>query len=60
MVTLVPTTSHWGAYNVRVEDDEVVEILPHPADPDPSPLLGNIASALRHPTRIARPAIRRG
>jgi biotin/methionine sulfoxide reductase len=35
-------------------------VLPHPADPDPSPLLGNLAGALRHGTRVRRPAVRRG
>jgi biotin/methionine sulfoxide reductase len=59
-LTLVPSTSHWGAFHALVEDGEVVQVLPHPADPDPSPLLRNIAGALHHPTRIARPAIRQG
>jgi biotin/methionine sulfoxide reductase len=59
-LTLVPTTSHWGAYSVQVEDGRVTAVVPHAADPDPSPLLGNVADSLRHPTRIARPAIRRG
>ncbi len=33
---------------------------PTPPIPDPSPLLGNIAGALHHRARVARPAIRRG
>ncbi|GII01454.1 molybdopterin-dependent oxidoreductase [Planobispora takensis] len=53
------TTSHWGAYRAVTGPDGGLEIVPHPADPDPSPLLGNVASALRHPTRVARPAVRR-
>ena len=40
MTTVIPTTSHWGAHSVRVVDDEIVEVVPHPTDPDPSPLLG--------------------
>ncbi|MGZ4672133.1 MAG: molybdopterin-dependent oxidoreductase [Ilumatobacteraceae bacterium] len=56
----MPTTSHWGAYGVRVLNDEIVEVVPHPADPDPSPLLGGVAGAARHRTRVLRPAIRRG
>ena len=60
MTTVIPTTSHWGAYGMRVVNDKVVEVVPHPADPDPSPLLGGVASAARHRTRILRPAIRRG
>jgi biotin/methionine sulfoxide reductase len=57
---LYPTTSHWGAFSVRVHDGEIAEVVPHASDPSPSPLLGNLAGALRHPTRVARPAVRRG
>jgi biotin/methionine sulfoxide reductase len=60
MTTLVPNSSHWGAYGALVEDGEVVGVVPHATDTDPSPLLGNIADSLRHPTRVARPAVRRG
>jgi len=55
-----PTTSHWGAYGVRAEPDGEIVVTPHPADPAPSPLLGNIPGAVRHATRVARPAVRRG
>src|SRR3982751_2371180 len=48
-------SSHWGAF--RVEPDG--SILPRPGDPDPSPLLGNIAGAQRHRSRVARPSVRR-
>ncbi|MCT9930332.1 molybdopterin-dependent oxidoreductase [Planotetraspora sp. A-T 1434] len=58
MTRPTPTTSHWGAFGVRMNRGEV-EVIPHPADPAPSPLLGNVASALRHPARVARPAVRR-
>jgi len=60
MPSVIPTTSHWGAYGMRVVDDEVVEIVPHPTDPDPSPLLEGVIGAARHRTRVLRPAIRRG
>jgi len=55
-----PTTSHWGAYRVQAEPDGEIVVAPHPDDPAPSPLLGNIAGALRHATRVRRPAVRRG
>ncbi|MGO4427526.1 molybdopterin-dependent oxidoreductase, partial [Streptomyces sp. MCAF7] len=55
----LPTTSHWGAYSVSPRADGGLEIRPHPEDPSPSPLLGNIEGALRHPTRVRRPAVRR-
>jgi biotin/methionine sulfoxide reductase len=53
-------TSHWGAYRVRAEPDGEIVVTPHPDDPAPSPLLGNIPGALRHATRVRRPAVRRG
>jgi biotin/methionine sulfoxide reductase len=56
----LPTTSHWGAFGVRAGPDGDVEVAAHPADPAPSPLLANVPGALRHPTRVARPAVRRG
>ncbi|HEY3867908.1 MAG TPA: molybdopterin-dependent oxidoreductase [Actinocrinis sp.] len=56
----IPTTSHWGAYRVRRDAGGDITVLPHPADPAPSPLLGNVAGALRHETRVRRPAVRRG
>ena len=55
-----PTTSHWGAFTVRAEPGGGVEVTPHPDDPAPSPLLGNIPGGLRHATRVRRPAMRRG
>ena len=54
-----PSTSHWGAFRVRAEPDGIV-VTAHPDDPAPSPLLGNIPGGLRHATRVARPAVRRG
>lgn len=53
------TTSHWGAFRVRSHAGGDLEVVPHPADPAPSPLLGNVVSALRHPARVAAPAVRR-
>jgi biotin/methionine sulfoxide reductase len=55
-----PTTSHWGAYGVRQLPDGQIAVTAHPADPAPSPLLGNVPGGLRHATRVARPAVRRG
>ncbi len=52
-------SSHWGAFRGRWQADGLV-IEPHPDDPDPSPILGNIASAARHPARVATPMVRKG
>jgi biotin/methionine sulfoxide reductase len=55
----LPHSAHWGAFRVLLRDGDV-EIVPHPSDPDPSPLLGNIPAAVAHRARIARPMARRG
>ena len=57
---LLPHSAHWGAFSARPRGDRNVEIVPHPRDPAPSPLLANLPAALNHPARIARPAVRRG
>lgn len=56
----LPTSSHWGAYRAGVTADGGIGIEPHPADPAPSPLLGNVAGSAQHATRVRRPAVRRG
>jgi biotin/methionine sulfoxide reductase len=32
------TATHWGAYEVEVEDGKVSALTPIAADPDPSPI----------------------
>jgi biotin/methionine sulfoxide reductase len=56
---MLPHSCHWGAFSVSVQDGEIA-ISPHPRDPAPSSLLGNIPAAISHKARIARPMIRRG
>jgi biotin/methionine sulfoxide reductase len=59
-MTLFKThSSHWGAFSGRYTDGQL-EIRPHPGDPHPSPLLGNLAAIADSPVRIRRPAVRRG
>src|SRR4029077_9065856 len=55
----VPHSSHWGAFSVRAEGHDI-EVVPHPSDPAPSALLGNIPASVSHKARIARPMVRRG
>jgi len=55
----LPHSSHWGAFSVLLRG-EGIEVVPHPQDPDPSALLGNIPASASHPARIARPMVRRG
>ena len=55
----LPHSSHWGAFSVLVREGDI-EIVPHPRDPAPSALLGNMPAAASHKARIPRPMIRRG
>jgi biotin/methionine sulfoxide reductase len=52
--------SHWGAFEVEVEDDAVVAVHPFGRDPDPSPLLANVPGSLQHRARVAQPMVRAG
>ncbi len=52
------TSSHWGAGVIANRPDGHFDVLPHPADPDPSRINENIGSALRSASRIRRPAVR--
>ena len=56
---MLPHSSHWGAFSARWQDGRF-DIAPHPTDPDPSPILGNMAAALDHRARVAQPMVRRG
>ena len=53
-------SSHWGAYETTVEDGTVTTVRPFAGDVDPSPILGNIASTVRHRSRVAQPMVRSG
>lgn len=57
----VETSAHWGTYRVEVSDDgrDVVAARPYADDPDAAPAIGNVVAARTHPSRIARPSIRR-
>lgn len=52
-------SSHWGAF-AAIQDGGRLTVSPLPTNPDPSPLLGNIAQALDHPARLPRPRVRQG
>ncbi len=54
----VSHSAHWGAFSAAW-DGNVLDIVPHPDDREPSPILGNFRNVLRHPARILRPAVRR-
>ena len=51
-------SSHWGVFTASVDTDGL-SVTPDAADPDPSPLLGNIPGALDTGARILHPYVRR-
>ena len=55
----LPHSAHWGAFYAR-SGEQGIDIVPHPADPAPSPLLGNLPDTLNPDCRIRTPAVRRG
>lgn len=55
-----PSTSHWGAFRAVVDESGELRVVAHPEDESPSPLLGNLPASIRHPNRVAAPAVRRG
>jgi biotin/methionine sulfoxide reductase len=54
-----PHSSHWGVFSAAWDGTQL-RVEPHPADPDPNPLLGNFVTALRHRARVQQPMVRRG
>ncbi|MGI8662109.1 MAG: molybdopterin-dependent oxidoreductase [Acidimicrobiales bacterium] len=60
MSRTLPHLSHWGAFRVTVDADQIVAVDGHPDDPAPSPLLANYLDGIHHRSRVARPAVRKG
>ncbi|MDO6586694.1 molybdopterin-dependent oxidoreductase [Salipiger sp. 1_MG-2023] len=54
------TTSHWGAFEARVEDGRMVATRPFAADPSPTRIPEAVPAAVHHRLRVARPSVRRG
>ena len=54
------TSSHWGAFEVDVEDGRIVATRPFAHDPHPSAIPDILPAAVHHRTRVSRPSIRRG
>lgn len=51
--------THWGAFDAVSDGERLTDVRPWPGDPEPTPLIGNVASAHHHPTRIDRPYVRK-
>ncbi len=59
-LTSTLTSTHWGAYRVAVQGGRVAALHPFERDADPSPIGQSIAGAIDSPSRIRRPAVRKG
>jgi len=53
------TSTHWGVYDIAVENGEIARVVPFQADPDPSPIGQSLLGTVTGPTRVRRPAVRR-
>ncbi|HSZ42741.1 MAG TPA: molybdopterin-dependent oxidoreductase [Trebonia sp.] len=52
--------THWGTFEAVSDGERLTDVRPWRGDPEPMPLIGNVASAQHHPARIARPHVRKG
>ena len=54
------TTSHWGAFNVFVENGRIINTEPFHADPAPPNISQLVPKAVHHSKRIDQPYVRKG
>ena len=54
------TAAHWGTYKVSKDEGGGFKLLPFSKDKDPSDIGRGIESAIRHSSRIQKPAVRKG
>jgi len=52
--------THWGTFEAVSDGERLTEVRPWRGDPEPVPLIDNVASAQHHPTRITQPHVRKG
>jgi len=52
--------THWGAFEAVSDGERLTEVRPWRGDPEPVPLIGNVASAQHHPARLTWPYVRKG
>ncbi len=53
------TTSHWGAFNVFVENDKIIDTEPFHADPAPPNISQLVPNAVHHSKRVDQPYVRK-
>ncbi len=54
------TAAHWGTYKVSKDEGGEFKLLPFSQDKDPSSIGRGMESAVRHSSRILKPAVRKG
>ena len=54
------TSTHWGAYRLKTENQRIVAVEPFEQDPLPSAIGQSIPEAVHHECRVAQPMVRRG
>ena len=52
--------THWGTFEAVSDGERLTEVRPWRGDPEPMPLINNVASAQHHATRITQPHVRKG
>lgn len=51
--------SHWGAYSLLVQGDEIVGVEPFAGDPHPSPIIQSVPTWAKSKRRVLRPMARK-
>src|SRR4051794_32957709 len=57
---MVVHLTHWGTFEAVSDGERLTQVRPWRGDPEPMPLIDNVASAQHHPARITRPHVRKG
>jgi biotin/methionine sulfoxide reductase len=56
----VVTGTHWGRFEATAKDGRIESVRASSLDPEPSPIVEAVPSAVHHRCRIRRPAVRAG
>jgi len=60
MTQNLTSSTHWGAFTAQVSEGDIVAATALSSDANPAPQLQNLPGAVRHRSRVANPAVRRG
>ena len=53
------TSTHWGVYDITVEEGQIIRVEPFEKDPDPSLIGQSLRDAVTGNSRVRKPAVRR-